>query len=463
MIFGLIATSCINDDIDSSPGITLDFSTDTVSFGTVFTDLGSPTARLRVINRNKKGVSISSIRFRKPDTPFSLNVDGVSGSVFRDVEIRGNDSIYIFIECLIDADSSIEPRRIADELEFVTNGTVQEVEVEAWALNVRRLRGVTLDEDTRLTPELPYVVFDSLVVAEGAVLSIDPGTMLLFHDKARMTVRGRLDAVGAPGAMIHFRGDRIDNVLPDVGYDILAGQWEGVEIAPQSFGNRMEYVDMRSTSKGLRIDSCADLSRNKLTLRNSWLHNSQTSAIESKYAAVDAFGCCFSESPLAVVSLTGGAHRFVQCTIANNYLFSAVTQPNLTLSHCLPADAASSPLPLMEAEFENCIIYGIGSPIAPANLSGSSVFLRNVLLKADGSDDANFIECIWNEDPLFYTVRSDYYFNYRLMPDSPAIGKGNPAFVTSECLYDMDGVDRLSDGAPALGAYAFTPEEEPAR
>ncbi len=107
VLFGLIVSSCINDDFTDSPSATLSFSTDTLSFGTVFTDLGTPTARLLVINRNKKGVNISSIRFRDPSTPFTLNVDGQSGRDFRDVEIRGKDSIYVFIECFIPEDSGI--------------------------------------------------------------------------------------------------------------------------------------------------------------------------------------------------------------------------------------------------------------------------------------------------------------------------------------------------------------------
>lgn len=463
VLFGLIATSCIDDDFDQTPGISLQFSTDTVSFGTVFTDLDTPTARLLVFNRNKKGVSISSIRFADPDTHFSLNVDGVSGSEFKDVEIRGGDSIYVFIECFIASDASLEPRRVADRLQFTTNGTLQEVEVEAWGQNVKRLRGLRVENDMHLTPELPYVVFDSLTVEKGAALTIEPGVKLLFHDKAGLTVRGRLEAVGETGKTIEMRGDRIDNVLPDVGYDILAGQWRGVRIEAESFDNRMEFVDMRSTVEGLRIDSCPDLSRQKLTLVNSWLHNSQSTVLDSRYAKVDAYGCCFSESPLAVVALAGGEHCFVQCTVANNYLFSAVTQPNLTLTHCLPEEAEGNHLPLMKASFENCIIHGIGTPISPGDLTGSEVFLRNVLLKADGTDDDNFIGCIWNEDPLFYTVRSDYYFNYRLMPESPAIGKGSPEYVVSQCLYDMDGSERLASGTPDLGAYVFSPPEEEAR
>ncbi|MDE6299481.1 MAG: hypothetical protein K2M10_07545 [Muribaculaceae bacterium] len=456
LAFGLIVTSCISDDFTDSPDATLSFTPATVDFGTVFTDAGSPTARLVVANHNKKGVNISSIRFLNPDTPFSLNVDGVSGSEFRDVEIRGNDSIYIFLECFVRPDNDDAPRAVTDYLEFVTNGVVQTVEVEASAQNVTRLRDVTIDTDTRFSAGRPYVVFGTLTVAEGATLFIDPGVSLLFHDESSLRVEGRLEAVGTPDLKIDFRGDRLDNVLPDVSYDIMSGQWKGVSIARGSFGNRLECVDMRSTSEGLRIDSCADLSRQKLLLVNSWLHNSRTSALESKYSRVDAYGCCFSEAAGAVVSLTGGEHRFVQCTIANNYLFSAVSAANLSLYHCLQEEpeANANANPLMKASFENGIIWGIGQPLNEGVLDGSDVFFRNMLLKAEGSDNDWFVNCIWDEDPLFLTVRSDYYFNYHVMPESPAVGAGNPAFVSEECLVDMDGCNRLASGAPTLGAYA---------
>ena len=461
-VVGLIISSCINDDFTDSPSATLTFSTDTLSFGTVFTDLGTPTARLLVFNRNSKGVNVSSIRFRDPDSPFSLNVDGVSGSDFHDVEIRGKDSIYIFIECFVDADASSEPWRVADRLEFVTNGVTQEVEVEAMALNVTRLRGVCMEQDMRLTPERPYVVFDTLTVARGATLTIEPGTQLLFHDKAAMRIEGCIDAKGTPDKPIHFRGDRIDNVLPGVSYDIMAGQWDGISIAPESFGNHLENVNMRSTVNGLRVDSCGDLSRNKLTLINSWLHNSRSTVLDIRYAKAESYGCCFSEAAEAVVRLSGGEYNFTQCTVSNNYLFAIPTEANVSLFHLLPADMGGGMPPLMKASFENCIIYGMSLPLSPTDLSGSAVFVRDCLVKTAGSDDDNFINCLWDEDPKFLTIRSDYYFNYHLQPDSPALGRGNPAYVVGASLYDMDGVDRLTEGPdpghPTLGAYA-RPEE----
>lgn len=452
--------SCIDDDITTSPEARISFSRDTVSFDTVFTEVGTPTARLIVYNRNKKGVMISYIGFKNPDTRFRLNVDGESGQTFRDVEIRGGDSIYLFIECDPEASPTSRPELIEDRLQFVTNGVTSEVVVEAYGQNVNRLRGLTVTSDMTLTAEVPYVVFDSLVVERGATLRIDPGVQLLFHAGARMEVRGTLEAVGAPGKMIDMRGDRLDNVLPDVSYDIMAGQWEGVTIDAGSFGNRMEYVDMRSTRSGLVLDSCADLSRQKLLLVNSWLHNSQRNVLTSRYARVDAYGCVFSEAAADVVALYGGSHEMVQCTFANYYLFSAITGSMLALYHCLPEEATPMGAPLMQASIENSIIYGLGSDINVGDLTGADVYLRYVSLKSAGEDDANFIACLWDTDPLFLTVRDKYYFNYHVQPDSPVIGAGNASYVTSMSLTDIDGFNRLASGAPTLGAYSQPQEPQ---
>jgi len=449
--------SCIDDAMTTSSSDVLSFSRDTVDFDTVFTDLGTPTARLIVFNRASKGLEISSIKFKDPDTRFRFNVDGVSGVEFHDVEIRGRDSIYVFIECFIPETQGASPGLVADDLEFVTNGVTQTVRVEAYGQNVTRLRNVRLTADTRLTAHRPYVVFDSLTVCKGVTLTVDPGAQLLFHDGASLVVDGRLEAVGRPGKMIDMRGDRLDNVLPDVKYDILPGQWKGVRIAAGSHGNRIEYVDMRSTLAGLTVDSCADLQQTRLTLLNSWLHNSSCNVLTSRYSKVNAYGCCFSEAGGSVVSLAGGDHEFLQCTIANNHLYS-ISGPLLELLHVLPEDIDENSAPLMRARFSNSIIYGLRADLNTGDLTGSDVVFRYVSLGSKEEDDDNFINCLWETDPLFRTVRQDYLFDYRLQEDSPVRSAGDPALVTPEVMYDMDGVDRLGHGAPSLGAFQYAPQ-----
>lgn len=453
-LLALAGSGCMSDDFTYSSADTLAFSTDTLSFDTVFTGQGTPTARLLVYNRAKKAVNISSIRFEREQTEFALNVDGVSGRVFHDVEVAGGDSIYVFVECLLPEGSQAEPSLVSDRLVFVTNGVRQSVEVEAWGQNVRRLRGVVLDGDMWLDDRMPYVVTDSLVVPRGCTLWAGPGTRLLFHDKASLTVRGRLEAVGEPGRMVHMRGDRLDNVLPDVGYEILAGQWRGVRIERGSVGNRMEYVNMQSTSEGLVVDSAGDLSQRRLLLVNSWVHNSQGNVLTSRHSWVDAYGVCFSEAGEAVVSLTGGRHSLGQCTLSNYYLFAVPSEPLLCLYHLFPEDAQTVDAPLMQAEVSNSILYGMAPDLTPGDLANSDVYLNRVLLRSNGNDDDHFLQCLWGEDPMFYTERSDYVFDYRLREDSPALHAGLPSLVPPETPWDMLGVPRVGDGDPALGAYA---------
>lgn len=455
-LLSAILPGCISDDITSSPSARLSFSSDTLRFDTVFTDIGSPTARLIVFNRENKGVNISSIRMRDDNGIFSFNVDGVSGREFQDVEIRANDSIYIFVECHIDENSDIKPFLVEGMMDFTLNGNTQSVLLEAYGRNVERLRGVTIDRDMTMTAGRPYVVFDTLRVAKDATLTLEPGTRLYFHDKGVLLVEGTLHALGEKGNFVEMRADRMGNLFPDTGYEILAGQWEGIRFAPGSFGNRMEYVEMQSTVSGVTIDSCGVTDRDKLTLVNSWLHNSQGHVLSSVHSKVNAYGCCFSDAGKATVMLQGGEHEFVQCTLANYYLFAISPESILTLRNVNKDETLVNPgaWTPMKASFENCIVYGITDPLSPGDLKDTDVYFRNVLLGVKGDNDEHFIDCIWNEDPLFETIREKYVFNYRLKEDSPALHAGNPDFVSPVCLYDMDGIDRLASGTPALGAYA---------
>ena len=455
VVLGVAFTGCIEDDFTTSSSDLPEFSTDTLAFDTVLTDVGTATRQFVVYNRHKKMLNISSIKIAGNSRGrFYLNVDGVTGEEFHDVEIRGNDSIFVFVEAFIDPSDDNNPILLEDKLEFVTNGVAQQVVITAWGQNVERLYSPLVAEDTHFTADRPYVIFDTLRVAEGATLTLDAGTRLYFHNKAAMVVDGRLLANGTTELPIDLRGDRIDKVVGDIGFDIMSGQWDGVRFTASSYGNEWQHVYMRGSKTGVVADS-ASTEQRKLLLLNSVLHNSAGSVLTASHVWIDALGCELSDAHNAVASLTGGRYSFVNCTLANYYLFSFINEPILSLYYLLPDDNDGT-TPLMTANFDNCIFYGLASGINEGDLTGSAVQLRNCLLQSAGEDDDNFIECVWEGDPKFYVVRDEYIFDYRLKNESDAIGKGNPAFCRGEIATDRYGVARLRpDGSIDIGAYSW--------
>lgn len=457
---GMALTSCIEDGFTTSSNDVLEFSTDTLAFDTVLTEEGTSTLHFMVYNRHKKMINISSITLDGNDGgQFYINVDGVSGTSFSNVEIRGEDSIYVFVEASLSATGNDLPIEIKDKINFLTNGVEQQVVLTAWGQDVTRMYAPTIDTDTHLSGIKPYVIYDTLRVAEGITLTLDAGTTLMFHDKSGMVIDGTLIAAGEQDNEITLRGDRLDNVISGVAdYDMMSGQWGGIKFTASSFGNEMHYVNMRGSTSGVEIDS-TDISQRKLYIFNSVLHNSSSSVLTALHAWVEATGCEFSDAANAVVSLTGGYARFAQCTFANYYLFDVITGAIVTLDYLLPDDSDGA-LPLMDAHFDNCIIYGNTSEISPGDLADSNVLVRNCLFGSQGSDDDNFINCVWDADPLFYTVREDYIFDYRIKDESDAIGKGDPLLCPEGAEVDRYGVNRFINGSPDLGAYTWVEQQQ---
>ena len=435
---------CIEDDFTTSPSDRPEFSVDTLDIGEVFTDELTPTFRFTVRNPHSKSLLIESVSVSGPDAGcLHINVDGISGTTFSGVEIRGKDSIFVFVEARIPEGAGLRTPCKAS-IDFLANGVTSSLPVRAEGINAVRLRAETLTSDSRFDSEKPYIIYDSLVVAPVVCLSLDAGTRLCFHDGASLVVRGSLLADGTPAEPVVMCGDRIGNVVADISFDIMSRQWDGVLFAPGSDGNILVNTVIKNTVSGVRAEECA------LTLTNCRLTNSGTLAFESLRATVDAVGCEFSEAADGLVSLEEGRARFAQCTFSNNYLFTAIGGPAIRFGQ----DSNETITP--DAVFSNSIIYGIGSDLSHGDLSGSAVFFRNCLFKSAGTDDDNFIGCIWDADPLFHTVRNEYIFDYRLREESPAIGAGDPALNPVGAATDFYGMSR--GAKPDVGAYVYVPE-----
>ena len=453
-------TSCIEDSFSSSPSDQPTFSVDTLRMGVIYTDDRSATHRFTVYNRASKSISIADISLSGDNARyFRLNVDGFSGTRFSNVEIRSKDSIFVFVDALLPESGSDAPLDVCADIDFTTNGVTRSVTIDAEGQDLVRLKALEITEDMTLTAGKPYHITDSLIVAPGASLTLEPGTRMLFHDKAYLAVEGRLIARGTLEKPVVISGDRVGNVAADIPFDLMSRQWEGIFFRPSSTRNEMAFTTVKNSSWGVAIygsPQCNSLPSLKMV--NCRLRNSGGLVLTAEHADIEAYGCEFAEAADGLVALNGGTHRFCHATFSNNYLFTAIGGAAIALGHLGPDTDDGSNLPYTAARFDNSIIYGIGPDIEPGDLIGTSVSFHNCLIKSAGTDDENFISCLWDKDPLFYTVRNEYLFDYRLRADSPAIGAGDPDLVAPDARTDAYGLDR--GPSPDLGAYVYVAVEE---
>ncbi len=462
LIFVIIATivgmwgvtSCIEDGITTSASDQPAFSTDTLKMGTVFTQEGTPTSSFKVYNRHDKILNISTIAIREGNGIFRLNVDGMSGKSFYNVEIRPNDSIYVFVEATLPPNGTGSLVSINEHLDFTTNGVTTTVVLNADGQDVSRKHGEVIASDTRWGADMPYQIFDSLIVDEGATLTIDAGARLYFHDKAYMEVRGTLITEGTAEKPVNFTGDRQGNVVNGIPYELMSGQWRGLTFTPTSHSNRLVHTSIRNTEYGVQVDSTTTVTDSPtLYMLNCQLRNSTIFSLIATHSNITAIGCEIAEAASGTVYLRGGKHVFNHCTFANYYLFSALGGPIIGLAHIDSDSDDGTGRPYMTADFTNSIIYGNGTDISHGDLIGTAVTLRRCLLKSEGSNDENFIDCLWGKDPLYHTVREQYIFDYRLKAGSPAIGAANAELTLPEATTDIQGKER--GATPDLGAYVY--------
>src|SRR6476661_2688734 len=90
--------SCKKDTFITSGDAQIGFSSDSVFFDTVFTSTGSVTQAIKVFNLNDQKIILSNIKLAGgSNSPFKINIDGAAGPSSNDIEMKANDSLYIFV------------------------------------------------------------------------------------------------------------------------------------------------------------------------------------------------------------------------------------------------------------------------------------------------------------------------------------------------------------------------------
>lgn len=466
--------SCEDDDnFSTDSNLRLEFSSETVSFDTVFTSFGTSTRRFKVYNRNNNAIRISSIELLNPEqTGFRMNVDGESGNTIRDIDLLGKDSLYVFVEATIDPLNQNNPLQILDSIRFQFNGVTQHVRLEAIGQDVVFWKGKVIDKDTTLTGEKPFLIYESLFVNPNATLTLEKNVRLYFHNGSGLYIKGKIHSKGTIGEPVVLRGDRTDLFLetPHVPYDRVPGQWEGVNIAPESFNNVFENTRIRNSVYGIYFQQ-SDTTQLKASLLNTIVQNTIKENILAINCKIEARNSLFANSGTYCVRLLGGSYYFLHSTIASympsgdNLNWGKSRKEALIISN-INTEGESQVVPLGYCTFINTIVSGKSNREITIEKSDNAALNHrfiNCLLKVSGTDDDDFINTVWNADPQFkyiYYPSSDeenpnyYYFNYELTENSPARNKASRQYA-AEIPEDIDGNSRRNDEAPDIGCYEW--------
>lgn len=462
-VASVLLFACEQERFITQEGMTVEFSLDTVYFDTVFTTLGTVTKSFTVKNPHSGTIRLSRIYLAGGQgSVFRINVDGVPGAEFRDVEIAPRDSMFVFVEATLDPNNSQGILLRQDSVVFVVNNTIRDIDLVAWGQDVHILRGAVLNSQT-WTNEKPYLIIDYALVDTFQLLKIDPGVKVYFHRDAILLVLGTLEAKGSLDEPVLFAGDRLEKMYEDV-----PGLWGGIYFFRGSQDNIMDFVNIRNGTFGIIADTVVN-DKPTLVLSNSTIAHISSVGLLGQGAHITAWNNVFAHCGSSSVALTiGGSYEFYHCTIANRWDYTPFRKnPAVYMSnYYFYNDTLSNGIVVKRVEirniekalFSNCIIYGdLENELIVDKYEGDNLLeyrFENCLGRFspavnDLSDPLRFENLINNTDPKFISWK-DYKFELDTL--SPAKDKALLQTALSFPL-DKNAVSRLDDGKPDIGAF----------
>lgn len=374
-------SACKKNTYATDAGSKLNFSQDSVLFDTVFTSIGSSTQNIRVYNRNKKKIKISSIVLEGgSSSPFIINVDGAKGTSFSDLEIAPDDSLYIFIQVNINPNNANSPLIITDAIHFVVNGNEQKIVLEAWGQDAyyHYAKAAIKFKDGSYFPysycdtlkssydpiggeivwknDKPHVIYGYCVVDSAVKLKIQAGTKIYLNYKAGLWVLqgGQIQVLGKLGNEVIFQGARREKL-----YSNEAGQWDRIWINEGSDNNIIDYAIIKNGYIGVQAELFGDdttlAKKRTLSITNTKIQNMSKWGIYGFYYRIYGANNVISNcQEYSLNVLMGGEYYFLHCTFANYWgPDSPRDKPAVSLNNY----STQQTVPIW-AYFGNCVIDG---------------------------------------------------------------------------------------------------------
>ncbi|MCR9172598.1 MAG: right-handed parallel beta-helix repeat-containing protein [bacterium] len=420
-------------------------------FDTVFTTIGSTTQRLKVYNRSNQNVRVDEIELMGGEnSPFRINVDGLSSVLFNNLEIEANDSMWVFVEVTLDPNGGTLPMVIEDSIRFRTNGTDQFVILAAWGQDAYFHYN---DLNTGVWPnDKPHVIYGYAGIDEGENLTIQAGTDIYLHNNSLIYVfKGALFIEGTKTDPVTLQGDRLESQ-----YDDVSGQYYGIYFE-KALPSRIDHAIIKNGIAGIHMFS-EDPGNSSYTLElsNTIIQNcSRYGTFIYDGAKLKAENCLISDNGIhAFLLLRGGDFHFNHC-----HLLSYGAGDNVGAAIGITNYFNDTIGPINEGTVTNSVIYGNGDYEVAMDTStlGTIVldFQRNLIRADEPFTDAFYTNGnLWNLDPLFNDVSN---LDYTWANGSPLDGAGDSAFGvtlgnnpgTDICVTPRDVL------APDIGAYEF--------
>ncbi|PIB36792.1 hypothetical protein BFP72_15975 [Reichenbachiella sp. 5M10] len=443
----VLVQSCdpVYEEISTNTSSKLEFSQDTVRFDTLLTSVGSITRRFRIVNPHDKAIEIKRLALGSTDSPYMLTVNGVRGDSFSGEVIFGKDSLLVLVDVRIDPEDESLPYLVKDSVIIEYNQNSSDIKLVAWGQDAIFLDREVIECDAVWTSGKPYVLYDTVLVAAGCTLTVEPGARILIDNNSALAVAGTLQALGTVEDKIIIRNTRFD-----ARYEVAPGQWNAILFLEGSKDNIIDHAEIRNGVIGLRVGSPDEDDVYDLVVSNTSIGHMSSSGILAFSSDIYAYNTevfnCQSE---LVGNYLGGNYTYEHCTFSNAPSLYTRDNPSVVFSDNIQLSDGSALLEDLEVVFTNSIIWGEEKEELQLSVSGQanvSVELHDNIIRSANEDWVTLGNTISQESnfPGFYAPA---FYNYQL----DSLANARDIGIVSTIQFDLLGTRR--DMLPDLGAY----------